>query len=130
MTGPDRGSATVLTLLLVGVLTVAGLGGAAVGGLLVGERRAATAADLAALAAAAELSVPGRTARTACETARRLGHVNGARVTRCVAGLPSTERASSAARRDVLVEVVVDVHLLGRSWGAVGSARAGPVATP
>lgn len=128
-TGRDRGSATVLALVLVGVLTVAALAVAAVGGLLVGQRRAAAAADLAALAAAAELSATaGGTTRTACDAARRLGHVNGARLTRCEAGLPSLREA--AAGRDVRVEVVVDVTLLGHRWPVAGSARAGPVTGP
>lgn len=117
---PDRGSASVLTLVLVGVLALAGLACAGIGGLLVGERRAATAADLAALAAAEDLVGNTRAApQSACERARRTSRLNGARLTRCQAGPPDG--------RDVLVEVVVEVDLLGRRWLATGAARAGPV---
>lgn len=117
-TRDDRGSAAVLVAVLAGALVVLTLAGSVLGGLLVGQRKAASAADLAALAGAEALgplaAAPGSAA--ACDTARRVGDANGARLEAC--HVEGTE---------VLVEVVVEVGSpLGRPWEVSGLARAGP----
>ncbi|MDP3711680.1 MAG: pilus assembly protein TadG-related protein [Mycobacteriales bacterium] len=113
MTRGDRGSGTVLVLCLAMVLTgttvvLAGLGAAAVA-----RHRAASAADLAALAAADRV-LDGETA--ACAAARRAGDAVGARVRAC--------------RLDGdRVTVVVEVRPAGALAGlgsAAATARAGP----
>ncbi len=114
----DRGSAAVLVAVLAGALVVLTLAGSVLGGLLVGQRRAASAADLAALAGAEALgplaAAPG--AGAACGAARRVGDANGARLEACL--VEGTE---------VLVEVVVDVDSpVGPPWAVSGRARAGP----
>ncbi len=115
----EAGSATVLVLVLVAVLTTIAVAGVAVGGLLVGHRRAAAAADLAALAAAETLGRGGGTSvggAAVCEQAARLSEANGARLTGC-----------QVEGRDVMVEVAVDVpSVLGGDWAVPGRARAGP----
>lgn len=110
----ERGSATVhVAVLLVG-LTMVALLGAVGGSLLVAHRRAAAAADLAALAAAeARDSGPG----AACVAAARVSEANRAALTRC-----------RVDGRDVVVEVAVQARtFLRRTWDVPGHARAGPV---
>ena len=113
----ESGSATVLALVLVAVLVTVTLVGVAAGALMVGQRRAAAAADLAALAAArAAVPLPGRAGGDPCAVAGALARANGARLTGC--------RARGA---EVNVEVAVTVPgPFGRSWTAPGRARAGP----
>jgi len=116
----EAGSATVLALVLVAVLTTIAVAGVAGGGLLVGHRRAAAAADLAALAAAEALGrgggVTAAGGATVCEQAARLSQANGARLVGC-----------QVEGSDVMVEVAVDVpHVLGGAWAVPGRARAGP----
>lgn len=115
----DRGAATIFVLVLVAVLGVVAVGGAVAGGALVGQRRAAAAADLAALAGAEALQVGGGSASSgvgACEAAGRVSERNEARLTGCsVEGL------------EVVVEVAVDVPaVFGGEWSIPGGARAGP----
>lgn len=115
----ERGAATVLVLVLVGVIGAVAVGGVLAGGALVGHRRAAAAADLAALAGAEALGAGGGSAAgapVACEAAGQVSERNDARLTGCfVDGL------------EVVVEVVVDVPtVLGREWTVPGRARAGP----
>lgn len=118
-TREDRGAATIFVLVLVAVLGVVAVGGAVAGGVLVGQRRAAAAADLAALAGAEALQVGGGSASAgvgACEAAGRVSERNEARLTGCfVEGL------------EVAVEVTVDVPaVFGGEWSIPGGARAGP----
>lgn len=113
----DRGAASILVLALGLVLVAAGTAGAAVGAARVGRHQARTAADLGALAGAAR-AVEGPAA--ACERARRLAFINGARMTSC--------------RLDGL-ELVIDVQvtvtpLPGLTRYASAAARAGPVSLP
>ena len=118
----EEGSATVLLLVLVGLLTTVAVAGAAVGGLLVGQRRAASAADLAALAAAEALGPVGTAAggASACQEAGRVSEANRARLTDCL-----------VEGQEVAVEVAVDVPgLLGGAWKVPGRARAGPADGP
>jgi secretion/DNA translocation related TadE-like protein len=114
----ERGSAAVLVVVMVGVLTALALGGSAIGGLMVGQRRAAAAADLAALAGAAALR-PGLGSLptgSGCDRAARVSAENGARLTGC-----------SIDGREVVVRVAVDVsNPFGGGWAVPGMARAGP----
>ena len=116
----EDGSAAVLVTVLAGFLVVAAVTGSVVGGLFVGHRRAAVAADLAALAAAETLvpdGVPSSAQVPACSEAARIGEANGARVTGCV-----------VQGREVVVTAAVDVpNPLGGRWAVSGTARAGPV---
>lgn len=110
----QRGSASVLVVVLAVVLSVLGLAGAALTGVVMSQRRAASAADLAALAGAAA------PAASACAMAARIGLANGAQVRRCVRD-----------GAEVAVEVTVETApLLGMRWQGVGRARAGPTGVP
>lgn len=113
----DGGSVTVHVLVLVSALTAMAVAGAAVGGLLVGQRRAASAADLAALAAAAALQRPAMPAAAGpCVRAREVAAANGARLERC-----------AVTGQEVRVSVSVEVAtLVGGTWTVAGRARAGP----
>lgn len=110
----DRGGATVWMAGLAALIGLAAFAALAQGSAVIARHRAATAADLAALAAA--VRVPDGSA-AACATAREIAAGNGASLTRCV-----------IAGDDVEVEVTRPV-VLGRlgSWAAMASARAGPV---
>jgi secretion/DNA translocation related TadE-like protein len=119
----EEGSATVLGLVLVCILTTVALVSVVVAEVLVGQRRAAAAADLAALAAA---EVLGRGAATtsggvdACGQASRVSEANDATMTGCL-----VEGA------EVVVEVAVEVPtFFGTGLSTSGRARAGPGGTP
>lgn len=114
MTGPgERGAASVFALLLVGVLTAAVAAALSLNAYLVGQRRVAAAADLAALAGAAEL----QQGRDGCAAADRLALDNGARMTSC-----------EVDGTTILVAVEVEVEsLLGPDLQIPGHARGGPV---
>ncbi|WP_018587980.1 Rv3654c family TadE-like protein [Salinispora arenicola] len=110
----DRGGATVL-LLAVGVaFVIFGVAGAAVGAARVARQQAGVAADLGALAGAAEA---GLGATTACESARMIIAGNGGRLVDCrLDGL------------DLLVTAeVTATPLPGLSRVATARARAGPL---
>ena len=109
----ERGSATVLALPLLGALTVAAVLLAFVAGAVVTQRRAASAADLAALAGATALLSGG----DGCAEAATVALRNDASVASCeVDGtqLRVTVRAETAA-------------LFGRGLTVSARARAGPV---
>ncbi|HEU4513157.1 MAG TPA: Rv3654c family TadE-like protein [Nocardioidaceae bacterium] len=115
----QRGSAALLVVGLLGVLTGLAFAGAVVGGLLVAQRRAAAAADLAALAGAEALA-PGGVATvptgSGCGRAARVGRENGAQLTGC-----------SVEGREIVVRVAVDVtNPFGGTWEVPAVARAGP----
>jgi secretion/DNA translocation related TadE-like protein len=108
----ERGAATMLALTLLGALVSVAVALAPLGGALVASRRAAAAADLAALAGASAL----QQGRDACAAAARVAAANDARVAACAV------RAD-----DVRLRVVVDAgRVLGRSLEVSGRARAGP----
>ncbi len=111
----ERGSATVWTVALAGVLAAVGLAAVLVGAAVVARHRAASAADLAALAAASR-AVAGDPA--ACATAGEVAQANGAALTGCTVG--------GGAVVEVSVEVGVRLGPLG-SRHAAAVARAGPV---
>lgn len=109
----DRGSATILACVGVMVLLVVTGLAVQVGAAVLARQRAEIAADLAALAGAAQLL---RGAEVACAAADVVARANGAQPTGC--------RADGL---DLLVEVGVAVG--GPLGGtAAGRARAGPVA--
>ena len=108
----ESGSATVLGLVTVALLTTAALVAAAVAGVLVGHRRVAAAADLAALAGATAV----QEGRAACAAAARVAVANGARLGGC-----------QVSGEIVTVEAVADVR--SGLWPAVrvsSRSRAGP----
>jgi len=111
------GSATVLVVVLVGVLVMVALLGAAGAGVLVAHRRASAAADLAALAAADALG-PGRAGTRACSAAGRVSAANGAEMMSC-----------EVQGDDVLVRVGIEARPITGWWSLTvpARARAGPV---
>ena len=110
----DRGSATVWLAGLAALIGLATFAALVQGSAVIARHRAATAADLAALAAA--VRVPDGAA-AACATARAVAARNGGSLTRCV-----------LSGDDVEVEVTRPLVLRGLgSWAAMASARAGPV---
>lgn len=98
----DRGSATVLGLVVVSVLVLVTAGLAAVGRVMAAHMEAGTAADGAALAAAPLTFLPGDPGGEAAEYAAR----NGAQLVACACGTDSSPR-----RRVVTVEVRKEVDL-------------------
>ena len=116
--GPARsrqcGSGTVLVVGVVGALLALTVGGLWVVSAVVASHRAQSAADLAALAAAAVL-VRGESSALACERGRAIAALNGARLASCRVG------------PDLTVELVVDVpSTVSRVGTATSRARAGP----
>ncbi len=110
----SRGSATVLVLGAVAVLLVTMVGGLHVVSAVVAAHRAQSAADLAALAAAAAL-VAGESSPTACGRGAAVAAGNGGHLTGCTAG------------PDFSVELVVQVDAAGPRVGtATARSRAGP----
>lgn len=111
----ERGSATVWTVALAGLLALLGAASVLVGAAVVARHRAGAAADLAALAVAVR-AVRGDPA--ACAAGSALAAANGADLVACSVGPGSV----------VAVEVSVPVRLgpLGL-LAASGRARAGPV---
>lgn len=117
--GRDRGSATVLVLVLTGLVGACAVGGLVVGSLLAGSRRAAAAADLAALAAAGSLQQPGLAPGVGapCARAGEVAEANAANLAGC-----------HVQGEVVTVRVVVAVRpLRGLAVDLPGTARAGPV---
>ncbi len=106
----DQGSATVLVVAMAGVLMFVMAGLAAVGGLVNAQRRAQSAADLTALAAAASVEVD------ACAEALRVATANAA-------GLDGCEVDGAAVRVTVSV---VGPAMAGRELRVSAEARAGP----
>lgn len=106
----ERGAATVLVAAMAGVLMFVTVALAAVGGLVTAQRRAQSAADLTALAAAAALDAG------ACAEALRTATANGAVLDGCEVTGPE-------------VRVVVSVNgptMPGRDARISAEARAGP----
>jgi secretion/DNA translocation related TadE-like protein len=110
--GSQRGSATVLALPLLGVVTVVAVLLAYVGGALTTRRKVAAAADLAALAGASALQGGG----DGCAAAARVAARNGSDLDTCaVHGLELS--VTVTARTE---------PLLGRRLTVSARARAGP----
>lgn len=107
-----RGSATVYAMVFIGLLTTLALVAMAIAGLFVGHRKAAAAADVAALAGAAAL----QHGAAGCEAAGRISAANRVELLSC---------ETSGAVVDV--EVALDVQSpFGATFAATGEARAGP----
>jgi secretion/DNA translocation related TadE-like protein len=113
----QHGSASTIAVVLASVLVVVALLATAVGGLVVDQRRAESAADLSALAGAAATQQGG----AACPVAGAVAVRNGAHIAACheAAGLVVVV-VERATRLDLL-------RLLPGGATVVGSARAGPV---
>jgi secretion/DNA translocation related TadE-like protein len=77
----ERGSVTVVTAAIVGIMVVLTLGAADLGVALIARERAREAADAAALAAAQELALPG--AGTPRDQAAEYAGRNGATLVGC-----------------------------------------------
>jgi len=105
-----RGSATIFTLALGGLLLAIGIAVGVAASLLLAGSRARTAADLAALAAVDA----GAAGRAPCPAAAAVASANGARLVACV---------PSAGGR---VAVVVEVRSRAAGRAARASARAEP----
>ncbi|MEU4238868.1 Rv3654c family TadE-like protein [Actinoplanes sp. NPDC026619] len=110
----DRGAATIFVLAVGLAFVAAGLAMASVGTARVGRHQAHSAADLGALAGAAE-AIYGQPA--ACTRAERFVSANGGEMTLCVVdGL------------EIVVHVQVEVRPMpGLTRHAEAAARAGPV---
>jgi secretion/DNA translocation related TadE-like protein len=111
----ERGAAAVLVLALAGVLALLGATGSALAAVAVARQRAATVADLAALAAA-QRALDGPAA--ACTRAAQLAAADDARLLRC------TLTGDVAA----VVVQVTPPGPIGRLGSATAWARAGPAA--
>ncbi|AFM19455.1 helicase/secretion neighborhood TadE-like protein [Mycolicibacterium chubuense NBB4] len=109
--GDERGSATVLAVMMVLVLVAVTTGAAMVGSAVVARHRAQAAADLAAVRAAAQVSSGPA---VACATAKTVAEAMGAALTGC-----------TVEELDVVVRVGVAAQLRGIG-SADAVARAGP----
>lgn len=117
MTGRDRGAATVWSLALVNLLLLVGLAAAGVGALAVIRQRAATVADVAAVAGA-------EAAVDSCADAVAVVESNGMVAVSCQLEGSDVVVEVSAAAPPVVGRLL---GLLGRSVPEVrASARAGP----
>lgn len=107
-----RGSASLLVVVLTGLVVLLGLAGAFVTATVVAHRRAQSAADLAALAGAAARE----SGRSGCEVASRVAAANGGRLVVC-----------RSEGTQVVVSVTVEgPRFAGRGFTPEGRARAGP----
>lgn len=112
----EQGNVTVLALAIVGVLLILAVGGLALASTVTASHRARSAADLAALAGAQEVT-PGFPVdgEAVCRVAGDLATANGAQLVSCT--------VDSAGVVTVAARVVS-----GAPWrfGASATARAGP----
>ena len=115
----ERGSVTVLMAGVVGLGLAVVLGLAAVGQLLIARASASAAADAGALAAAPVTFRQFGASGSAADEARRFASANGARLVRCDCSSNSTYAA-----RIVIVEVAIDVVVLGRFATTVSATSA------
>lgn len=114
---PERGSSSVASVGLVAVLVVLAVTLAGLGGVIAANHLAATAADLAALAAAD--TARGLRNGEPCAVADEVATANGAELVGCAA---HPQRPGT-----VDVRVAVDVRgVFGFVGAAEGIARAGP----
>jgi secretion/DNA translocation related TadE-like protein len=112
----ERGAATILVIAMAGVLLLVGAALGVVQAMVVAHRRAQSAADLAALAAA---SAPAR-GEDPCEAARVIARLNDAVLLACVLD-PGTGSGAVTVRVEV-----PGPHWLGQQADFAASARAGP----
>ncbi len=110
--GGERGSATLFVLAVTGLLMFVGLGLGGVAAIVLTQRSAQAAADLAALAGATA-AVAGS---DACDAASGIAQANGAMLSDCrLAGQVVTVAVTAAGPR-----------LLDRRYDVTAEARAGP----
>ncbi len=108
----EQGAASVLAAVLIGLLMLIGCALGVASGLVVDHRRAQSAADLAALAAAGAL----RDGADPCSAGAEVAEANGAELASC-----------DVRGEDVTVEVVVrGPRWLGWAGDLDSRARAGP----
>jgi secretion/DNA translocation related TadE-like protein len=108
----QRGAASLLAVALLSVLLLVGSALGVVAAIVWAHRTAQAAADLSALAGAAEL----QEGENACVAARRVSGANHARLTSC-----------RVQGEEVMVEVMVTgPRWLGQDEDLSASARAGP----
>ena len=113
MTRDQRGSATLLAVSFLGVLLLVGAALGVVAAMVWAHRSAQAAADLAALAGAAEL----RQGPDPCGTAGQIADANAAALTSC-----------TIQGHAVIVEVTVSgPRWLGQHADLTARARAGPL---
>ena len=117
-TRPDRGSASVLALGIVGVVAVLLTAGLLIGVVAVTGQEARTAADLAALAGAGELA-SGHGLGPACARATEVAALNDAELVSCVAGAAGDGAALLPVLR---VEVTASVGTTSWTVRAVAAA--------
>ncbi len=109
----EKGSAAVLGVVMVCLLTTLALVAVVASGILVGHRRAGAAADLAALAGAAAV----QRGEDACAAAGHVAGANSARLVGC-----------TTVGETVSIEVATEVpSAFGATWTVAARARAGPV---
>lgn len=109
---PERGSASMLVVSLIGVILLLGMAAAFMTAGAAAHRRAQAGADLAALAGAVAL----QRGDDACAAAGQVAGSNTAEVTSCV-----------VEGEDVVLEVrVASPEFLGHDFEIHGRARAGP----
>ena len=109
---PERGSATVMAMSVIGLLLSLGAGLGVATAMFVDHRVAQSAADLAALAAAQTLGTGG----AACTMAADVAAANHAHLTDCM-----------VTAREVSVTVRVEgPRWLGQTGDLTAQARAGP----
>jgi secretion/DNA translocation related TadE-like protein len=114
VTGGQRGSATPFAVACLGVLVLLAAALGVVAAMVHAERRAQSAADLAALAAAQSLA----RGADGCAAGLRVAATNGAELTSC-----------EASGREVRLRVeVTGPRWLGQSADLEAEARAGPAA--
>ncbi len=112
MTRDDRGSATPFAIACLGLLVLLAGALGVVSAMVHAQRRAQSAADLAALAAAQALARGAE----GCVVGGRIAALNGAAVTSC-----------EVSGRQVRLRVeVTGPHWLGQTADLAGEARAGP----
>ena len=110
--GSERGSATLMTVSVIGLLLTLGAGLGVATALFVDHRVAQAAADLAALAAADTAGTGG----VPCAVAADIAEANRARLVDCAVN-----------EREVRVTVVVEgPRWLGQTGDLTAQARAGP----
>lgn len=108
----ELGSATVLATILIALLATVALACSVLGGLLVGQRKVAAAADLAALAGAGAVQQQGQ----GCSAAQTVAAENGGTLSGC-----------QVSGEVLTVEVTRRVDtLFGRTLDLTSRARAGP----
>lgn len=112
MNGTERGSATPFAIACLGLLVLLAAALGVVAAMVHAQRRAQSAADLGALAAAQALA----TGADGCAAGGRIAGANGAALTSC-----------QVTGREVRLQVeVTGPHWLGQTADLTAEARAGP----